>query len=206
MTKFPRILLLFVAIFMTSHAGQASAYRILVWGDSLSTAYGISVDRGWVALLGNRLEKRDVEVINGSIPGEISYGGAGRISQALVQYSPDLVILALGSNDGLQGKDIGEMRQNLAKIIGSSRNAGADVLLLGMRIPPNYGKRYAEDFHNVYIEVADRFNIALVPFFLEPVALDFDYMQADGMHPTAEAQPLLLQHIWPSVKAFLPAD
>ena len=121
MTKFPRILLLFVAIFMASYAGQASAFRILVWGDSLSSAYGIQIDRGWVALLGNRLKKYDFEVINSSIPGEISYGGAGRISQALMQDHPDLVILALGSNDGLQGKDIGEMRLNLGKIIESSR-------------------------------------------------------------------------------------
>jgi acyl-CoA thioesterase-1 len=204
MTKFPRILLLFVAIFMASYAGQASAFRILVWGDSLSSAYGIQIDRGWVALLGNRLEKYDVDVINGSIPGEISYGGAGRISQALAQENPDLVILALGSNDGLQGKDIGEMRLNLGKIIESSRNAGADVLLLGMRIPPNYGKLYAEDFHNVYIELADRYDIALVPFFLEPVALDFDLMQPDGYHPTAVAQPLLLEHIWPALSALLP--
>ena len=203
-TKFPRVLLLIVAIFMVSQSGKASSFRILVWGDSLSSAYGIPVDQGWVALLTRRLENSGIQVFNGSIPGEISYGGAGRISQALAQHNPDLVILALGSNDGLQGKDTVEMDKNLSNIIESVRRAGADVLLLGMRIPPNYGKRYTEDFHNVYTELAERFDVALVPFFLEPVALDFDFMQADGFHPTAAAQPMLLDHIWPAIEALLP--
>jgi acyl-CoA thioesterase-1 len=205
-TKFLLRLLLYVAFVLASQVSQASAYRILIWGDSLSSAYGIPVEAGWVSLLGRELENSNVDVINGSIPGEISYGGAERISQALEQHQPDLVILGLGSNDGLQGKDTGELHDNLARIIESSRGSGAEVLLLGMQIPPNYGRRYTEDFQNVFLALADSLDVALVPFFLEPVALDFDYMQADGMHPTAEAQPLLLQHIWPSVKAFLPAD
>lgn len=206
MSKFPRILLMFLAIFMSTHAVPASAYRILVWGDSLSSAYGIAADQGWATLLANKLENRDIQVINASIPGEISYGGAGRISQALSTHSPDLVIVALGSNDGLQGLDIGKMKENLSSIIQSARDSGAEVLLLGMRIPPNYGKRYADDFHNVYTGLAEQFEIALVPFFLEPVALDFDLMQADGYHPTAAAQLLLLEHIWPAVSGFLPGQ
>ena len=204
MSKFPRILFMFLAIIMSTQAVPANAYRILVWGDSLSSAYGIAADQGWATLLANKLENRNIQVINASVPGEVSYGGVGRISQALSTHSPDLVIVALGSNDGLQGLDIGNMKENLSSIIQSTQDSGAEVLLLGMRIPPNYGKRYADDFHNTYAELAEQFKIVLVSFFLEPVALDFDLMQADGYHPTAAAQLLLLEHIWPAVSGFLP--
>ena len=184
--------------------GQAQSYTILVWGDSLSSAYRIPVDQGWVALLGERVSDRNIKVVNGSIPGEVTYGGVERISQALKTSKPDLVVLALGSNDGLQGLDIGQMRENLENMIQAARDADAAVLLIGMMIPPNYGKQYANNFHNTYLELAETYKIELVPFFLEPVALDFDFMQADGYHPTAAAQPLLLEHVWPVLNAMIP--
>ena len=184
--------------------GQAQSYTILVWGDSLSSAYRIPVDQGWVALLGERVSDRNIKVVNGSIPGEVTYGGVERISQALKTSKPDLVVLALGSNDGLQGLDIGQMRENLENMIQAARDADAAVLLIGMMIPPNYGKQYANNFHNTYLELAETYKIELVPFFLEPVALDFDFMQADGYHPTAAAQPLLLDHVWPVLNAMIP--
>jgi acyl-CoA thioesterase-1 len=191
-----------ITIFMVT-PGQAQSYTILVWGDSLSSAYRIPVDQGWAALLGERVSDRNIEVVNGSIPGEVTYGGVERISQALEDFNPDLLVLALGSNDGLQGLDVGQMHENLAIIIETARNIDAKVLLLGMMIPPNYGKQYANKFHNVYLELAEAYKIELVPFFLEPVALDFDLMQADGYHPTAAAQPLLLDHIWPVLDAMI---
>ncbi len=184
--------------------GQAQSYTILVWGDSLSSAYRIPVDQGWVALLGERVSDRNIKVVNGSIPGEVTYGGVERISQALKTSKPDLVVLALGSNDGLQGLDVGQMRENLENMIQAARDADAAVLLIGMMIPPNYGKQYANNFHNTYLELAETYKIELVPFFLEPVALDFDFMQADGYHPTAAAQPLLLDHVWPVLNAMIP--
>jgi acyl-CoA thioesterase-1 len=199
-TKFVSLAL--ITIFMVT-PGQAQSYTILVWGDSLSSAYRIPVDQGWAALLGERVSDRNIEVVNGSIPGEVTYGGVERISQALEDFNPDLLVLALGSNDGLQGLDVGQMRENLAIIIETARNTEAKVLLLGMMIPPNYGKQYANKFHNVYLELAEAYKIELVPFFLEPVALDFDLMQADGYHPTAAAQPLLLDHIWPVLDAMI---
>ena len=197
------MILVFTTILM-SVPGQAQSYTILVWGDSLSSAYRIPVEQGWVALLGERVSNRNVKVVNGSIPGEVTYGGVERISQALETSNPDLLVLALGSNDGLQGLDVTEMRENLAGIIQAALNTDAEVLLLGMMIPPNYGKQYANSFHNVYLELAETYKIAVIPFFLEPVALDFDMMQADGYHPTTAAQPLLLDHVWPVLNEIIP--
>ncbi len=201
LTKFS---LLVLATLLVAAPGQAQSYTILVWGDSLSSAYRIPVDQGWVALLGERVSDRNIKVVNGSIPGEITYGGVERISQALASNNPDLLVLALGSNDGLQGLDVGQMRDNLTSMIQTARNADTEVLLLGMMIPPNYGKQYANSFHNVYLELAETYKIELVPFFLEPVALDFDLIQPDGYHPKAIAQPLLLDHVWPALNAMIP--
>jgi len=204
--QFAKLSLLAVTTILMAVSGQAQSYTILVWGDSLSSAYRIPVDQGWVALLGERVSDRNIKVVNGSIPGEVTYGGVERISQALETSNPDLLILALGSNDGLQGMDVGQMRENLATMIQTSLDADAEVLLLGMMIPPNYGKQYTTIFHNVYLELAETYKIELVPFFLEPVAHDFDMMQADGYHPVAAAQPLLLDHVWPVLNAMIPGD
>ncbi len=192
------------AILMATLAQPCHAYTILVWGDSLSSAYGIRADQGWVSLLSARLSYRDFRVVNESIPGETSYGGIERISEALTAHEPDLVILGLGSNDGLRGLDTGQMRDNLAHMIRKSLDSGAQVLLLGMRIPPNYGKTYSETFHKVFTSLAEQFKIPFVPFFLEPVAMNFDLMLEDGLHPNATAQPILLEHIWPAMIPILP--
>lgn len=192
------------AVLMAALVQPCRAYTILVWGDSLSSAYGLRPDQGWVSLLNARLSRHDLHVVNESIPGETSFGGLERIGKALAAHAPDLVILGLGSNDGLRGLDTGRMRDNLALMIQKSLDSGAQVLLLGMRIPPNYGKHYSESFHEVFTSLAEQFPIPFVPFFLEPVAVDFDLMLEDGFHPNATAQPILLEHIWPAMSLVLP--
>ena len=182
----------------------AHGATILVWGDSLSAAYNLPVEKGWVSLLQDRVQRRDIKVINGSIPGATAAGGARRIDQALNTHAPALLILALGANDGLQGKAPAAMREQLEYIINAAQTAGAKVLLLGMQVPPNYGKAYSDDFAAVFAALAADYALGFVPFLLEPVALDFDLFQADGLHPTAAAQPQLLEHVWPQLEPLLP--
>ena len=181
-------------------------FTVLIWGDSLSSGYGIPKDQAWANLLSSRVKDLDIKVVNGSIPGEITQGGKERIRGMLSAHQPDLVILGLGSNDGLQGLDTREMYNNLESMINVCFEADAEVLLLGMKIPPNYGAVYTRSFYRVFEALAEKYQVGFVPFFLEPVALDFDLMQDDGIHPTAEAQILLLEHIWPSLAAYFPAD
>ena len=185
-------------------AGQAHGYTIMVFGDSLSTAYGFPVEKGWVSLLGDRLKPKDIRVVNKSISGETSYGGLERISQGLAETDPDILILALGANDALRGKQVSTLRQNLARMIQSAEENGAEVLLLGMQMPPNYGQSYADAFQQTYTDLAREFDVAIVPSLLEPIATDFDLFLPDGIHPTAEAQPMLLDHIWPVLSPMLP--
>ena len=180
-------------------------FTVLVIGDSLSAAYGMATEEGWVALLGERLAARDIEVVNRSVSGDTTAGGAGRLGSALAEIGPDMVIIELGANDGLRGISPPATEDNLARMITMSREADATVLLLGMRMPPNYGPEYTEAFAAVFPRLAERFDIALVPFFLEPVAEDWDMVQADGIHPNAAAQPLLLDHVWPHLEPLLPA-
>lgn len=181
-------------------------FTILIWGDSLSSGYGIPKDQAWANLLSSRVKDLDIEIINGSIPGEITQGGKERIRGMLSTHQPDLVVLGLGSNDGLQGLDTREMHNNLESMINACFEEDAEVLLLGMKIPPNYGTVYTRSFYRVFEMLAEKYQIGFVSFFLEPVALDFDLMQDDGIHPTAEAQILLLEHIWPSLVAYFPAE
>lgn len=176
---------------------------LLVWGDSLSSAYNIPVTQGWVSLLQDRVRKRNIKVINGSIPGETSLGGAQRIDRAISDHNPGILLLALGSNDGLQGQAPAQLEKNLAHIIEAAQSRGARVLLLGMKVPPNYGTAYSQRFEAVYTNLADRHDLDFVPFFLAPIAQDFDYFQPDGLHPTAAAQSLLLEHIWPTLRVLL---
>lgn len=173
-------------------------------GDSLSAGYGIRPEQSWPALLGQRLtEKRlDYSVANLSISGETTAGGNARLSQALQQHKPALVIIALGANDGLRGLPLGQMRNNLNAMIGASRTAGAKILLVGMRLPPNYGP-YASQFQALFPEIASAKKTALLPFLLEPVAARQQFFQADNLHPTAEAQPLILDHVWPAIVPLL---
>lgn len=201
-----RLAALGIAVLFAASPGAPAAdpFTILVFGDSLSAAYGIGSDQGWAALLEERLDPGRSRIVNRSISGETTAGGLRRLPQALEQTAPDLVIIELGANDGLRGLDLRAMRDNLDRMIALSRDAGADVLLLGMRIPPNYGPEYTDAFASVYRDVADRHEVALLPFFLEPVADDWDLVQDDGLHPTAAAQPLLLAHVWPALEPLLP--
>ncbi|WP_302848367.1 arylesterase [Microbulbifer thermotolerans] len=186
--------------------GQArAADRLVVLGDSISAAYGIDEAQGWVQLLRERLQgsEKPIEVINASISGETSSGGLARLPRLLEEHRPRWLIVELGGNDGLRGYPPLALQRNLQKMVNLAQNAGAEVLLLGMRMPPNYGRAYTEAFAAVYPKVAEAEEIPLVPFFLEPVALMDGAMQSDGIHPTAVAQPVLLDHIWPCVQVLL---
>jgi len=178
---------------------------ILVFGDSLSAAYGIAAKRGWVALLAERLqrERLDYNVVNASISGETTAGGVSRLPRALAQHKPAVVILALGANDGLRGLPVAEMKKNLAAMIGMSRRAGAQVLLVGMRVPPNYGPEYTRDFEAAFAALARARKLALAPFLLEGMADDLRLFQPDRIHPTEGAQPLLLENVWKALKPLL---
>ncbi|HSG77189.1 MAG TPA: arylesterase [Burkholderiales bacterium] len=178
---------------------------ILVFGDSLSAAYGIAAKRGWVTLLAERLERErlDYSVVNASISGETTAGGVSRLPRALARHKPAIVILELGANDGLRGLPAAEMQKNLAAMIGMSKKAGAKVLLTGMRVPPNYGPEYAEAFAAVFEALARRHATAFVPFFLEGIADNLRLFQPDRIHPTEEAQPLLLENVWKALRPLL---
>lgn len=183
--------------------GIAAAQTILVFGDSLSAAYGIPREAGWVSLLQQELQRSHPQygVVNASIGGETTTGGLQRIGAALRQHSPDIVILELGANDGMRGAPIADIEANLAAIIRQARKARAKVLLLGMQLPPNYGADYAARFKSLYPKLAKQYHMALVPFFLEGVAPE--QFQADNLHPTAQAQPILLRSVWEKLKPLL---
>ncbi|MEB0039980.1 MULTISPECIES: arylesterase [unclassified Pseudomonas] len=183
----------------------AAAGTVLIVGDSISAAFGLDTRLGWVSLLGQRLQKEGIadKVVNASISGDTSAGGQARLPALLAEYKPQLVILELGGNDGLRGQQPANLQQNLASMIDSARAAGAKVLLLGMRIPPNYGARYTEAFAAVYGNLAEQKKVALVPFFLEGVGGIPELMQADGLHPAVAAQGKLLDNVWPTLKPLL---
>jgi acyl-CoA thioesterase-1 len=190
-------------------AAAANQPAVLVFGDSLSAGYGIDVDQSWPALLQSRLETEGYEhrVINASISGETTEGGATRIVTALDEFAPALVILELGGNDGLRGFPTGRIAGNLRSIVETSKASGAAVVLLGIRIPSNYGARYTREFEDVYRELAAELDVPWIEFFMEGVALNDELMQDDGIHPNAEAQPLLLQNAWPIIsEALAPTD
>ena len=178
---------------------------ILVVGDSLSAGYGISVESTWVALLQRRLAAQgyDQRVVNASTSGETTGGARARLPRALELHAPAIVILELGGNDGLRGLPLRQVRDNLRFMIERAQAAGAQVVLLGIRIPPNYGAAYAEQFHALYGQLAREYRTPLVEFFLEGVALDDTLMQPDGIHPTAAAQPRLLDNLWPALQKVL---
>jgi acyl-CoA thioesterase I len=184
-------------------AGASPA--ILVLGDSLSAAYGMRLDQGWVALLQGRLRAQGYghRVVNASTSGETTGGGLARLPRALQTHRPAIVVVELGGNDGLRGLPIAQVRRNLEAIIDQSQRAGARVLLLGMRIPPNYGGTYARQFEQVYTDLARERRVASVPFLLQDVALDETLMQPDGIHPTVRAQPKLLDAVWPRLEPLL---
>jgi len=180
---------------------------VLIFGDSLSAGYGIDVDQSWAALLQSRLREQGYEhrVVNASISGETTEGGAERIGPALQKFSPQLVVLELGGNDGLRGFPPQRTRENLEKIITASRAAGAGVVLLGIRIPSNYGPRYTQAFEGVFRDTAEALDVPWIEFFMDGIALDENLMQADGIHPNAAAQPILLDNAWPVIEEALGA-
>ena len=198
------ILALFV-LFLTAGAQSADVPAVLVFGDSLSAGYGIDVDQSWPALLQSRLASLGYEhrVVNASISGETTEGGVTRIESTLDNFSPDLIILELGGNDGLRGFPPERIRENLRKIIESSKTEGTAVVLLGIRIPTNYGPRYTKAFEDVYRELAQQLNVPWIEFFMDGIAMNDDLLQDDGIHPNALAQPILLNNAWPIISAAL---
>lgn len=186
-------------------AGTVQAGTVLVLGDSLSAGYGLAPGQGWVALLEQRLQQHEppYRVVNASISGDTSAGGLARIDQQLEAQRPAVLILALGANDGLRGLPLEALAQNLNTIVMRAKAAGLKVLLVGMQMPPNYGRRYTERFAQVYREVAQAQQVALLPFLLEGVALDPGLMQRDNLHPNAKAQARLLENVWAALEPLL---
>ncbi len=180
---------------------QAPPEVVLIVGDSLSAGYGIDVSEAWATRLQERFEQKDApyRVVNASISGDTTSGGLARLKKALPKHRPALVVIELGGNDGLRGLPVRTMRKNLSGMIEASLDAGARVALLGMRIPSNYGARYTDAFHEVYGELSREYDLPLVEFFLDGVALDPTLMQSDGIHPNASAQMRLLDNAWPAI-------
>jgi len=200
-----RRILTLIVLLVAANVQGTQPPTVLVFGDSLSAGYGIDVDNSWTALLQDRLEELGYEhrVVNASISGETTEGGAARIETALKNFTPDLVILELGGNDGLRGFPPERMRGNLEKIIKRSKASGASVVLLGIRIPANYGPRYTDAFEAVFRQVADDLGVEWIEFFMEGVAMNDELLQADRIHPNTEAQPILLENAWPIISTTL---
>jgi acyl-CoA thioesterase-1 len=194
-----------VTLYRPLEAANVPAPVILVFGDSLSAGYGINVDKGWVSLLSKRLgtEGYGFEVVNASVSGETSSGGLGRLPRALATHHPHLVLLELGANDGLRGLPVAGLRTNLRQMIDLCQAAGAKVLLIGIRMPPNYGEQYTVPFAKVYDTVAEETHVPLVPFLMEKVVTRPELIQADGLHPNEQGQPLLLDTVWPKLLPLL---
>lgn len=198
-----RLITVWLLLFASSYAWASPV--VMVFGDSLSANYGIEIEQGWVSLLQQRLRAQglDYQVVNASISGDTTQSGLNRLSTALQQHQPKIVILELGGNDGLRGLPLLVPRRNLVEMIDLSHKAGAQVLLAEMRIPPNYGARYTEKFQSMYSEIADDHDVTLIPFMLEGIAGHKELMQADGIHPTAEAQEKILNNVWPTLAEIL---
>jgi acyl-CoA thioesterase-1 len=189
-----------------SVSAKAETPVILVFGDSISAGYGLArVEQGWVALLQTRLKDQEYgyQVVNASVSGETTAGGLARLPRALMLHQPKIVILELGGNDGLRALPIAQMRANLVRMVDLASAAGAKIVLLGMRMPPNYGPEYTEQFRLCFSDLARDKKLSLVPFLLNDIALVPDLMQADGFHPNALGQPKLLANVWPSLKPLL---
>jgi acyl-CoA thioesterase-1 len=191
--------------FAASGAAYSAPKTVLVLGDSLSAEYGLARGAGWVALMEKRLkdDKLDAHIVNASISGETTSGGRTRLPALLSQHKPDIVVVELGANDGLRGLPVAAATDNLRTMILQSQQNRAKVLLVGMRIPPNYGRSYTESFAGMYTALARQYKLALVPFMLEGVALDPANFQADRLHPLASAHPTILNNIWPQLAPLL---
>jgi acyl-CoA thioesterase-1 len=194
-----------LCLLLGAPAARAEPPTVLVLGDSLSAAYGIRLEQGWVALLQDRLKSKGYghRVVNASSSGETTGGALARLPRALERHRPAVVVIELGGNDGLRGLPIADVRANFESLIRLSRDSGASVLLIGMRIPPNYGAAYTKAFHDLFGELATKHRLPLVPFFLDGIALDDSLMLEDGLHPNAAAQPRLVEMVWPKLKPLL---
>jgi acyl-CoA thioesterase I len=192
-------------LFIALQNAVASSRTILVFGDSLSAAHGIRPEQGWVALLVQRLKAQGYgyQIVNASVSGETSSGGLERLPRALQLNQPQIVVLELGANDGLRGLPLASTRQNLTQMLQLSQVAGARVLLVGIRLPPNYGQRYTDEFARMFPQLAEQFHVPLVPFLLEKVALNPALMQDDGLHPNAAGEPAVLDNLWPYLQPLL---
>ncbi|KMQ74122.1 arylesterase [Marinobacter subterrani] len=198
--------ILFLAATLLALPAMASQNTLLVVGDSLSAAHGVPAETAWVQLLRERLQNQGPagwEVVNASIGGETTDGGARRLPELLRENDPEVVIIELGGNDGLRGFPPDVIESNLASMIEQIQASGARAVLVGMQIPPNYGQRYTEMFAEIYPKLSDRYDVALVPFFLAGIYNQDGLMQDDGIHPTEQAQPKLLENVWPVIRPIL---
>jgi acyl-CoA thioesterase I len=198
-------LMLLLPLWLASECLGAQSPALMVFGDSLSAGYGLPQGKGWVDLLQQRLHRDNYSyrVVNASISGETTLGGRNRLADALAQHHPRIVILELGANDGLRGQPPEALRENLSAMVRAARAAKANVLLVGMRIPPNYGPDYTEKFQASFIAVAKQTRTRLVPFLLEGLADRRDLFQADGIHPDVEAQSIMLDNVWEKLRPML---
>lgn len=210
-----RVLLAAILAVCVGFSVAGEPVRLLVLGDSLSAAYGMTVQDGWVALLERRLRVDraalpagfpEVEIVNASISGETTAGGLERLPRLLAEQHPRVVVIALGANDGLRGFSLQEIGERLVRMIAMAENAGATVLLAGIRLPPNYGAAYGDGFQRLFASVAEQTGARLIPRLLEGVAERWDLMQDDGLHPTAAAQPRILDNLWPALREMLHAS
>ena len=191
-------LLILLITLLPSISGIVAAKTVLVLGDSLSAAYNMPIEQGWVHLLRTDLQDRfngEVKVVNASISGDTTSGGLMRLPTALEQHQPNVVILEIGANDGLRGMSLAQMKRNLTKMIELSKAQGAEVILAGMQLPPNYGAFFNNRFKNAFADLADEQNVTLIPFFLEGVGGVRELMQKDDLHPNAKAQPVILENV-----------
>jgi acyl-CoA thioesterase-1 len=204
---------LFLFLILPAAPALAAAPIILVFGDSLSAGYGLPTDQAWPSLLQKRLASEHLppdqvggghwQVANASISGETSAGGRSRMAAALRRHKPAIILIELGANDGLRGLPLAAMRQNLTAMISDSHKAGARVLLIGMRLPPNFGPAYTGEFARSFADLAKTHHTSLVPFLLEGFSDQAEMFQSDGLHPVASAQPLILETVWPELKKML---
>ncbi len=207
MFRFLKILIVLPALLLTTlaMAETTSKQTILVFGDSLSAAYGIPKEQGWVNLVAQRLKDNQLpyEVANASVSGETTAGGLSRLPAALKQFKPSIVVLELGANDGLRGLPLDAMKNNLEKMIQASKQVNAQVVLLGMFIPPNYGPKYTNGFKAVYLDLSEKYKTAFIPFFLDGISGHSDLVLEDGLHPNVNAQRKILENVWPTLKPLL---
>ena len=205
-TRVQRVFMIFFAsLLLSASAVAAGGKTVLVLGDSLSAGYGLAANQGWVALTAQRMRVSQPQwrLVNASISGETTAGGASRIAAELARSQPSVVVVELGANDGLRGLPLAQTRENLEKIIRAATKAQARVLLIGMQMPPNFGAPYTRAFAQIYVDLSRNYKTAFVPFLLAPIAADRGAFQADNMHPTAAVQPKLRDHVWGALQPLL---